>query len=444
MLNRFKSYIAEKNLINSGNRILLAVSGGIDSMVMSHLFLQLENKTGIAHCNFSLRAGESDKDEELVREFAGKHNIPFHTIKFETAVFASEEGLSIQMAARELRYKWFEEIMKENGYNLVAVAHNLNDNIETLLINLTRGTGIAGLTGIKPITNNIIRPLLFATRNDIIEYCNKHKIIFREDRSNADTKYTRNKIRHKVIPILKEINPAIETTLNDTAERFTGINEIVDEYILGLREKISEQKGDLITFNVNLLKSHLHNLTIVFELFRPFGINNLQLDDLIKVIQGKTGGLIVTRSHRIIKNRKEIIVSIADNENKPSCIIKNIQGFRKIPGIVSADFTDISDKFIIPSDSSICCIDSDKVSFPMIVRTWKPGDHFHPLGMKHKKKLSDYFVDNKYSKFDKENIRILESAGEIVWVIGDRIDDRFRITDSTARALVIKTVIGNQ
>jgi len=413
-------------------------------MVMSHLFLQLENKTGIAHCNFSLRAGESDKDEELVREFAGKHNIPFHTIKFETAVFASEEGLSIQMAARELRYKWFEEIMKENGYNLVAVAHNLNDNIETLLINLTRGTGIAGLTGIKPITNNIIRPLLFATRNDIIEYCNKHKIIFREDRSNADTKYTRNKIRHKVIPILKEINPAIETTLNDTAERFTGINEIVDEYILGLREKISEQKGDLITFNVNLLKSHLHNLTIVFELFRPFGINNLQLDDLIKVIQGKTGGLIVTRSHRIIKNRKEIIVSIADNENKPSCIIKNIQGFRKIPGIVSADFTDISDKFIIPSDSSICCIDSDKVSFPMIVRTWKPGDHFHPLGMKHKKKLSDYFVDNKYSKFDKENIRILESAGEIVWVIGDRIDDRFRITDSTARALVIKTVIGNQ
>jgi len=444
MLNRFKSYIAEKNLINSGDRILLAVSGGIDSMVMSHLFLQLENKTGIAHCNFSLRAGESDKDEELVREFAGKHNIPFHTIKFETAVFASEEGLSIQMAARELRYKWFEEIMKENGYNLVAVAHNLNDNIETLLINLTRGTGIAGLTGIKPITNNIIRPLLFATRNDIIEYCNKHKIIFREDRSNADTKYTRNKIRHKVIPILKEINPAIETTLNDTAERFTGINEIVDEYILGLREKISEQKGDLITFNVNLLKSHLHNLTIVFELFRPFGINNLQLDDLIKVIQGKTGGLIVTRSHRIIKNRKEIIVSIADNENKPSCIIKNIQGFRKIPGIVSADFTDISDKFIIPSDSSICCIDSDKVSFPMIVRTWKPGDHFHPLGMKHKKKLSDYFVDNKYSKFDKENIRILESAGEIVWVIGDRIDDRFRITDSTARALVIKTVIGNQ
>ena len=438
MLKKFKSYINEKNLIKPDDRILLAVSGGIDSMVMSHLFLQLENKTGIAHCNFSLRAEESDKDEELVRDFARNHKIPFYTIKFETKKFAIEEGLSIQMAARELRYKWFDVIMKENGYNTLAVAHNLNDNIETLLINLTRGTGIAGLTGIKPVTNNIIRPLLFATRSEITDYCNMHKIIFREDRSNADTKYTRNKIRHKVIPVLKEINPAIELTLNDTAERFAGINEIVDEFISELREKISVQQGDLITFNISLLKTHLHNLTIVFELFRPFGINNLQLDDLIKVIKGKTGGLIITQSHRIIKNRSEIIVSGADDNDKSSYIIKNIEGFRNIPGIVSAEFADINDKFKIPSDSSIACLDSEKISFPLTIRNWKQGDHFHPLGMKQRKKLSDYFVDSKYSKLDKENILILESKGEIIWIIGDRIDDRYKITSSTIKALIIK------
>jgi len=444
MLNKFKKFIAEKNLIKQGDRILLAVSGGIDSMVMSHLFLQLENQKSIAHCNFSLRAGESDKDEELVREFARKHNIPFHTIKFETAAFAREEGLSIQMAARELRYKWFEEIMKENGYNLLGVAHNLNDNIETLLINLTRGTGIAGLTGMKPFTNNIIRPLLFATRSDIAEYCNKHKIIFREDRSNADTKYTRNKIRHKVIPVLKEINPAIETTLNDSAERFTGISEIVNEYISELRVKISSEREGLIIFNTDRLKDHVDNPTVIFELFKPFGITNYQLNDLMIVIKGKTGSHIITPEYRIIKNRKEIIVSGAGDENESYPNIRNIKELRDIPGILSADEIEITGKFKILTGHDTACIDSDKIRYPLIIRKWRSGDHFYPFGMKQKKKLSDYFVDEKYSKIDKEKIRILESAGEIVWVIGDRIDDRFRITDSTARALVIKTVIGNR
>ena len=220
MLDRFRKFIAENNLINPGDRILLAVSGGIDSMVMTHLFLQLDHKMGIAHCNFSLRDEESDKDEEMVRKFAGEHNILFFSTRFKTKAFAKENGLSVQMAARELRYIWFEKIRLENLFDKIAVAHNLNDNIETLIINLTRGTGIAGLTGMRSISNRIIRPLLFATRKDITEYCLQNQITFREDKSNADTKYTRNKIRHLVIPVLKEINPSIETTLNETAERF--------------------------------------------------------------------------------------------------------------------------------------------------------------------------------------------------------------------------------
>jgi len=440
MLIEFKKFIAENNLIKRGDRILLAVSGGIDSMVMAHLFSQLDYETGMAHCNFSLRARESDKDEDMVRKYASEHDIPFYSIRFETKAFAKKNGLSVQMAARELRYEWFEEIRKKNCYDAIAVAHNLNDNIETLIINLTRGTGLTGLSGMRPACNRIIRPLLFATRQDITRYCNQHRIVFREDKSNADTKYTRNKIRHLVIPVLKEINPSIETTLKETAERFTGIYEIVSEYISRLREMVSKHKGELITFNINLLKLHLNNKTVLFELFKPFGINNVQLNDLIKVIDGKTGGQIFTGTHRIIKNRKELIVTHEDVGNETFYSIRNITGFRKVPDIVSAGYVDISGKFEIPTDPLVACIDSEKVSFPLIIRKWKSGDYFYPLGMKQKKKLSDYFIDNKYSRIDKVNILILECDGKIVWIIGDRIDNRFRITKSTQKALIIKSL----
>jgi len=343
------------------------------------------------------------------------------------------------MAARELRYSWFEEVRKENQYDLIAVAHNLNDNIETLIINLTRGTGLAGLSGMRVINNRIIRPLLFASRKEISDYCNINGINYREDKSNADTKYIRNKIRHKVIPILKEINPSIETTLNETAERFIGINEIVSEYILNLREKISEPSTDIITLNISLLRPHLHNKAILFELFRPYGIANVQLDDLLKVINGKTGGQIFTGTHRIIKNRKEIIISHDESRDTSCYLIRSVTGFKNVPGIESAIYSTITDIFTISADSSTASIDAEKLVFPLIVRKWKAGDYFYPLGMKQKKKLSDYFIDNKYSILDKENKLILESDGKIVWIIGERIDNRFKITGKTKKALTIKS-----
>lgn len=439
MIDEFKKFIAENCGVKPGDKILLAVSGGIDSMVMAHLFLRQVYKTGIAHCNFSLRAAESDKDEELVRKFASENNIPFYSARFETKAYAKKNKLSVQMAARELRYKWFEEIRTENGYNSIAVAHNLNDNIETLLINLTRGTGLAGMTGMKPVSNRIIRPLLYATRQDIIIFRNRYKIDFREDKSNADTKYTRNKIRHLVIPVLKEINPSIEITLNETAERFSGFNEIVSEYISGLRKSLSVEKEQFITVNISLLKTYLHNKTILFELFKPYGITNALLIDLAKVIEGKTGGQIITETHRIIKNRKEIVVSDEEIHQETSYSIENIREFSFFPGISSAKNVRITESFEIQSDPHIACIDSQKVSYPLIIRKWKAGDHFYPLGMRQKKKLSDYFIDNKYSRFDKENIFILESSGNIVWIIGDRIDDRFKITNTTKKGLLIKS-----
>jgi tRNA(Ile)-lysidine synthase len=439
MISKFKKYISENDLINPGDKILLAVSGGIDSMVMTYLFQNLNYKIGIAHCNFSLRAQESDKDQELVSLYASQHNIPFYSTRFETKTFAKKNKLSVQMAARELRYKWFEEIRSKHSYDSIAVAHNLNDNIETLLINLTRGTGLTGMAGIRPVSNRIIRPLLFATRQEILSFQIRHKIAFREDKSNADTKYTRNKIRHLIIPVLKEINPSIELTLNETAERFTGINEIVLNYISGLREIISEEKEQFVKFNISQLKTYLHNKAILFELFKPFNITNARLNDLLKVIDGNTGGQIITGTHRIIKNRKEIIVSAEEIANETFYTIKNISAFCIFPGISSARYVTISQTFEIPSDPHMACIDSEKVSFPMIIRKWKAGDYFYPLGMRQKKKLSDYFIDKKYSRFNKEDVSILESGGKIVWIIGDRIDDRFKITGSTKKGLLIKS-----
>jgi tRNA(Ile)-lysidine synthase len=437
MLQKFKKFIADNNLIKPGDRILLAVSGGIDSMVMTHLFKQTGNEFAIAHCNFSLRATESDLDEDMVSKYAAEHSIELFSTRFETKAYARENGLSVQMAARELRYRWFEQIRKEHGYDSIAIAHNLNDNIETLMINLIRGTGVAGLTGMKTEVNNIIRPMLFATRKEIIYYCNRNMIKYREDLSNADTKYLRNKIRHLIIPLLREINPSVESTLNETAERFTGINEIVTDYINDLREKVSGINDEYIAFNISLLKPYINKKVVLFELFRPYGISDVSLNDLVHIIEGKTGGRLFTSTHRIVKNRKELLVKSAKNENDGIRLILNLSHFERIPEIVDVRSSSIIGKFEIPAGPFNACIDADKLSFPLVLRKWNTGDHFYPLGMNHRKKLSDYFIDKKYSIFDKENALILESEGKIVCILGDRIDNRFRITDSSKNALII-------
>jgi tRNA(Ile)-lysidine synthase len=438
MLEEFLNYIKKNHLIRCGDRILMAVSGGVDSMVMSHLFLRTGIEVGIAHCNFRLRAKESDKDEELVRKFSADHNIPFYLKRFNTREFAKKNGLSVQMAARELRYNWFETLSEEYSFNSIAVAHNLNDNIETLLINLTRGTGIAGLTGMKPLSNKIIRPLLFATRQKILDYSNTHGIVFREDKSNADTKYIRNKIRHKIIPVLKEINPSVEITLNETAEKLNGIYEILTEFIAETKKRATVQKGNDILLNISKLKSILQNQTFLYELFKPYEITEPIINDLKKIIYGKTGGQIFTRTHRMIKNRTELIVSPIVRRDKTIYEINDIYGLNEIPEIKDARFKKVTDRFKISSDPTVAYIDSEKISFPLIVRKWQPGDYFYPLGMKQKKKLSDYFTDKKYSLIDKETILIIESAGKIVWIMGERLDNRFRITESTKKALIIK------
>ncbi len=438
MLKDFLSYIKGNQLVNEGDRVLMALSGGIDSMVMADLFLKAGIETGIVHCNFCLRGKEADMDEILVKKFAEEYDIAFYSKRFDTKEYAARNGISIQMAARNLRYAWFEDIMNEKGFNVTALAHNLNDNIETLLINLTRGTGIAGLTGMKPSSGKIIRPLLFATRKDIEKYCNNNNISYREDSSNIETKYTRNKIRHKVIPVLKDINPSVETTLNETAKRLSGINNIVAYFIDEIRQNIICEKDNNFIIDIKLLEPYLNNNTLIYELLKPFGITETTLKDLFNIIKGNTGSHIYTVSHMILKNRGQLIISALKDKQNEFFEINSIAELRMLPFILSAGLYQISSSYSIPEDPEIACLDSSKVSFPLIIRKWQPGDYFYPLGMTKRKKLSDYFVDCKYSIIDKEKKLIMESAGDIVWIVGDRIDNRFRITKLTGEALVIK------
>ncbi len=439
MLEEFLKYIRENSLLKKNSRILLAVSGGIDSMVMAHLFIRAGIESGIAHCNFSLRGTESDLDEDFVREFSLMNRIPFHTTRFSTRDFAAQKGISVQMAARELRYEWFEKVRKENRYNFIAVAHNLNDNIETLLINLSRGTGLMGLTGMKPLNNTIIRPLLFATRDRIAAYSAENGVGFREDRSNAETKYTRNKIRHLVIPVLKEINPSIEDTLTETARRLSEIQEIIAEYSENTRKQVSSVRGRQIIFNIHSIHALKVSHAIIFELFRPYGITGTLLPDLVRLFTGRSGRQLFTRTHRIIRDRNDLIVSPLKLPEKRRFEISRMEDLQDVPYFLTAAIIPDRAGFKIPADSSIACLDYDTIRFPVIVRSWEKGDYFYPLGMNQKKKLSDYFIDRKFSLLKKEQASVLESDNRIAWIIGERIDDRFKVTPSTTRILMIRS-----
>lgn len=440
MIEEFRKYIADNNLFTADEKVLLGVSGGIDSMVMVHLFLRCGYEFGIAHCNFSLRGEESDEDEVFTGMFAEQHAIPFYANRFDTASFSSARGISIQMAARELRYTWFEEIRKNNGYSLIALAHNLNDNIETFIINLTRGTGIAGFAGIRPRSDRLVRPLLFATRNDIKEYCDKYEIKYREDSSNADTKYVRNRIRHLVVPVLKEINPSFEHTIEETIARSAEISEIYTRHIASIRKGILEETPQGLSVRISDITRLSPLNTMVFELFREFGLTRPMIPEFIKLTSGRSGSRLLTASHRFIRNRDEILISSILPVAETNILFGSAEEFSQsgIPALFSVE--KCGEGFVLPEDKYSTCVSLDKLRFPVTIRNWRPGDLFYPLGMNKKKKLSDFFIDNKYSLPEKEAALIMESEGKIACILGIRTDNRFRITKSTRKCLVVRVM----
>ena len=437
---QFAAYIKTENLFHPKDRLLIAVSGGVDSVVLCELCKQAGYDFAIAHCNFQLRGKESDGDERFVKELAAKYGADFFVQKFDTEKYAAENKLSIQVSARELRYDWFNKLINQQTnkpINYLLTAHHANDNIETMLMNFFKGTGITGLQGIRPKSGEVdqlVRPLLFAKKEDLLRYAKENNLSYREDSSNKSDKYTRNYFRNKLIPALQEVYPQVEDNLLDNIGRFNDVNILYQHSITSQKKKLIVEKGN--EFHIPVLKllktAALH--TIVFEIIKEFGFASTQVDDVIKLLKSDSGKYITSQSHRILHNRNWLIISkLNANEAVHFLIEESDTGFSFSDRKLSIEKTGKPRK--ISPDTTIAQLDAQGIKFPLLLRKWKQGDYFYPLGMQKKKKLSRFFIDQKLSLLEKENTWVIEMNKKIIWVVGLRIDDRFKITDKTKTIL---------
>lgn len=441
MLEKFVAYVHEKELFALEDKIILAVSAGIDSVVMCHLFHLAKFNFAIAHCNFGLRGEESEEDELFVKKLAKKYKVPFFIDHFEVAAFAEKEKISIQMAARALRYNWFQNLLDAEGYQYIAAAHHLNDSIETLLLNLTKGTGIAGLHGIQPKVNRLIRPLLFADKEEIYAFVVEHQLGWREDSSNQSVKYQRNLIRNEVIPLLKNINPSLENTMKQTIERLTAVEQLFQLEVERARQKLIRKEGEIIYVDFILLKQESQPLIKLYELIKDNHFSYTQAQDIWQVLDAEPGRLFDSPTHTLVKDRKDLIISPKQMQDFISANIHENQTFFSNESLELHIGELSATNFIIPTQATMACLDKQLLQFPLKLRRWKEGDWFCPLGMNKKKKLSDFLIDLKIPLNLKSRIWVLTSNGSIVWIIGHRIDNRFKITDKTAHILQISSII---
>lgn len=446
MLQDFTKFIAENNLFDKTDKILLGVSGGIDSVVMLDLFVNSGYDCSIAHCNFNLRGEEAKEDEIFVKKLSEKYHINCFVKDFDTKEYAKKNNVSIQMAARELRYDWFEEIREKNEFKYVAVAHHADDSIETFFINLTRGTGIRGLTGILPKNNKIVRPLLCLYRSDIECYVKKYNLNFREDSSNSSTKYMRNNIRHIVIPALKKLNPSFNSTMYENMQRLFQIEEIYLQNVEENKEKFISKKEDIYIIDIEKLRSECKNEQIfsnyLHEILKKWQFGSDVVSNLIK--EKESGKQFFSAKYRMVCNRNVLEISkIEQDEEKVENIeIKNTDKeiILSKKESLKINILDANETLEIQRNANFAYIDADKISFPLILRKWQKGDVFQPLGMKGKKKLSDFFTNQKMSLLEKERIWVLVSENKIVWIVGKRIDNRFKITNQTKNILLIEKI----
>ena len=439
MLERFLQFISSHKLIDSNDRILLAVSGGIDSVVMCELFHQSGIRFDIAHCNFSLRGEESDGDELFVRNLAERLKVNVHVKKFETQVYADEEGISIQMAARDLRYQWFKQLATDHVYDKIAVAHNLNDQAETFFINLLRGTGIAGLRAMKPFHDGIIRPLLIFSREEIISFATENECSYREDSSNASDKYLRNRIRHHLLPLLKELQPELYPIFSENLERIADTEMVYLNEIERQRQQHVVESGKRYLINIERLLLLNPLQTYLYEFLKSFGFNETAVLQLISVLNDIPGKLFLSATHRLVKDRDDLIIEPlreSSNDNDEVFIQENTQNIA-VP--YKLEFTSLDRLQLTKFDPSplIAWIDKSKLSFPLSLRRMQTGDRFRPLGMKGFRKLSDFLTDLKIPLPDKQNTWVLTSGVDIVWVVGYRVDDRYKVTSSTSKIFKI-------
>jgi len=440
MIELFQNYINEKELFTKESYVIAAVSGGLDSVCLCHLLHASGYKFAIAHCNFGLRGAESEQDQAFVNQLALTYQVPFFTKLFDTKIYAEQEKISIQMAARKLRYEWFEDLIKQQHADYILTAHHKSDIAETLLLNLTRGTGIAGLHGIKPKHGLLIRPLLFATRNELLAYVNTNRLKWQEDSSNNSTKYKRNFLRHKVIPLLKELNPNFENTLEETIEKINLTEAVFNDQIEEYRNQYVQKEFDHWILTLANWTEKEQGKIILYELLKPFNFSYDQCSSILSVLHGSSGKVFDSFSHTLVKDRNSLVITVK-KEVTPTLIIEHntekVQwGNEKITiqKLNSANYQ-------INSHKNIAALDLDKISFPLELRSWHHGDYFIPLGMKHRKKISDFLIDSKIPVNLKEQVKVLVSQGEIVWVVGQRLDNRYKISPDTQNILEIQVTI---
>lgn len=431
MKNNFLHYINEHKLFDTKSKILLAISGGIDSVCLADLLIRSGYNVEFAHCNFKLREEESDQDEIFVSDLANKNKIPFHHISFDTNHYALSNKLSIQMAARELRYEWFEKVRREISADYIAIAHNQNDNIETFFINLINGTGLKGLRAIQNKNNFIVRPLMFASRNQIGEYVKSKSLNFREDSSNKSKKYQRNKVRHDLMPLLKQINPSIENTIADEIEIIKNTYSIFKEQVDRVVKEISCQTDDGIKISKNKLIKLEPIDTYLYEILNVFGFTDLK--SIKNSILSNPGKQFFSKSHRLLIDREFVFIEKIEDDFFNDTLVNESTLILNSP--INISFK-ISSNNQIDKIKDTACFDYEKLVFPLVIRKWKSGDKFIPSGMKGFKKLSDYFIDNKINRLLKEKTLLICSNDDIIWVIGHRIDERYKATSKTKKMYI--------
>ncbi len=441
MQQKVESYIRKHQLLTHDKPVIVGVSGGTDSVVLLHVLISLGYDCIIAHCNFHLRMEESDRDTEFVRNLAVEYKNTIHCIDFDTIKYAEDNKISIEMAARELRYNWFEELRVKFDAQAVAVAHHADDDIETLLLNLVRGTGIRGMKGISNRNKNVVRPLLFLTREQIESYLILHNLDHVEDSTNDSIDYKRNKIRNEVLPILEEINPSIRETLYKTLQYFEGSLTIYQQAIDQIEKMVVHKSADIIKLDIDAILQQADVPTVMYELLYPYGFTSATIEQITALLDGESGKVFYSESHRLIKDRKYLIISAKGVNEQNEIFISQAENEISYPIRLNINKLSIDENFKISKEPNKVHLDALKLTFPLVIRHWKEGDSFVPFGMKNHKKLSDFFIDNKLSLLEKEQTLILQSGDEIVWIIGLRTDDRFKVTSETKE--VIELIISD-
>lgn len=437
VVEQLLNHINRHTLCKTTDKILLAVSGGVDSVVMFHLFKEAGYKIGVAHCNFQLRGVDSDGDEQWVQEICRQYHVPCLVKKFDTETYATAHGMSTQMAARDLRYNFFQEIITAQGYDYVATAHHFSDTVESVFMNLVRGTGIDGVRGISPKKDKIIRPMLFATREMIMSYASKNNIAWREDASNATDDYQRNFLRHRVIPRLTEMNPSFEEGFRQTHERLLGARTFALAYIEEVKKSaVSHRDQNSMTIDIRKVRQSEYADVLLWELIKDLGF---KFDQCKKITADhQPGKIFLSETHQLLVDRTNYII---DRRQARSFLSQSIAEGQRIAnaGEVTLVLKEVArENFKLAKDSAIAQLDADLVVFPLLWRKWQAGDYFVPLGMRAEKKVSDFLIDLKVPFNNKADITLLESGRDIVWIVGHRVNERYKVTSETRRILVIE------